>query len=69
MEPDELVEVDPATTEVDEDDASAAHVADREPTPDEERLAEEHELDADVAAAYEHANERGAAARGEGRIA
>jgi hypothetical protein len=61
-------EVDPATTAVDEDDAQAAHVADRAPTPEEERLAEENELDPKVAEAYEAANERGANVKGEGQI-
>lgn len=61
-------EVDPATTEADQADARVASGADREPTPDEERLAEEQELDPDVAAAYQEANERGAAVQGEGQI-
>lgn len=60
--------VDPETTAVDRDDAKAEHEADRAPTPEEERLAEEQELDPKVAEAYEAANERGANVKGEGQI-
>jgi len=66
MSPDETVDRD--TTEVDRDDAKAAHEADREPTPEEETAAEANELDPKVAEAYEAANERGANVRGEGQI-
>jgi hypothetical protein len=38
------------------------------PTPEEERIAEELELDPEVAEAYEEAIERGANVKGEGRI-
>ena len=38
------------------------------PTPDEERIADELELDPDVAEAYEDAIERGANVKGEGRV-
>jgi len=60
--------LDEATRQVDEDDARAEHRADRMPTPDEERRADELELDPDVAEAYEDAIERGANVKGEGRI-
>lgn len=60
--------VDDATRQVDEEDARAPHRADRMPTADEERRADELELDPDVAEAYEDAIERGANVRGEGRI-
>lgn len=59
---------DDATRQVDEEDAHAAHRADRMPTPEEERIADELELDPDVAEAYEDAIERGANVKGEGRI-
>lgn len=60
--------VDGATREVDEDDARAAHGADRMPTPEEERIADGLQLDPDVAEAYEEAIERGANVKGEGKI-
>jgi hypothetical protein len=60
--------LDDATRQADEHDARAGHRADRMPTPDEERLADELELDPDVAEAYEDATERGANVKGEGRI-
>ena len=57
------------TVQADRRDAAADHGADRMPTPDEERIADELELDPEVAASYEEANERGAAVKGEGEIA
>jgi hypothetical protein len=59
---------DEATRQVDEDDARAEHRADRMPTPDEARRADELELDPEVAEAYEEAIERGANVKGEGQI-
>ena len=59
---------DEATRQVDEEDARAAHRADRMPTPEEERIADDLELDPDVAEAYEDAIERGANVKGEGQI-
>lgn len=56
------------TRAVEADEATERAGADREPTPDEERLAEANELDPDVADAYEEANERGANVKGEGQI-
>jgi hypothetical protein len=60
--------LDDATRQVDEEDARAGHRADRMPTPEEERIADELELDPDVAGAYEDAIERGANVKGEGQI-
>jgi hypothetical protein len=59
---------DDATRQVDVEDAQAAHRADRMPTPEEERTADELELDPDVAEAYEDAIERGANVKGEGQV-
>lgn len=56
------------TVQADRRDAAAGHEPDRMPTPDEERLADEHPLDPDVAEAYEEALERGANVKGEGEI-
>jgi hypothetical protein len=64
----DATDLDDATRQVDEEDARAAHRADRMPTPDEERRADELELDPDVADAYEDAIERGASVKGEGQI-
>jgi len=58
----------PETVEADEQDAHAAHAADRAPTPEEEAAAERNELDPQVAKAYEEAAERGANVKGEGEI-
>lgn len=51
-------------------DAHADHVADRAPTPDEERRADESAATVDPATreAYEESIERGAAVKGEGEI-
>ena len=49
-------------------EAKAEHDADRPPTPEEEALADQNRLDPKVAKAFEEANERGAAQKGEGRI-
>jgi len=59
---------DDATRQVDEDDAQASHGADRMPTAEEERIADELELDPQVAEAYEDAIQRGANVEGEGKI-
>jgi hypothetical protein len=57
------------THDADAQDAQATHSADRMPTGDEDRLAESQSLDPKVKESYEEANERGAKAKGEGRIA
>ena len=57
------------TVEADERDATAAHRADREPTPEEEAAADGHgEVSPESAAAYKEAIERGANVKGEGQI-
>jgi hypothetical protein len=56
------------TREAEEAEAQQPGSPDRPPTPDEERLAERHEVDPDVAEAYQEATERGANLTGEGRI-
>ena len=60
---------DGGTVQADRRDAAADHRADRMPTPDEERRADEQPLDPEVAEAYEEALERGANVKGEGEIA
>ena len=49
-------------------DAQVKAGPDREPTPDEEALADELEVDPEAAANYEEMAERGANQKGEGRI-
>lgn len=56
------------TQQADEHDATAAHQADRMPTPEEEKIADELELDPKVAESYKEAAERGANVKGEGEI-
>ncbi len=57
-----------ATHDADRRDAGKAHEADRMPTDEESRLAEEHELDPETGRHYEEMAERGANQQGEGRI-
>ena len=57
------------TSEAEAEAALAAHDSDREPTPEEERRADENELDPDVADAYREAIETGAEVKGEGQVA
>jgi hypothetical protein len=64
----DVARLDDATRAADEEDARAEHRADRMPTPDEERLAEQQELDPEVAESYKEATERGANVKGEGQI-
>ena len=61
---------DAATTAADETDARAEHDADRPPTPEEERAAEQSaaDVDPDVGDHYREMAERGASVRGEGQI-
>jgi hypothetical protein len=56
------------TREVDRSDGAKQGKADRMPTPDEERVADELELDDDVAKNYKEAIETGANVKGEGQI-
>lgn len=59
---------DGSTVQADRRDAATGHQADRMPTPEEERRADEQPLDPEVAEAYEAALERGASVEGEGQI-
>jgi hypothetical protein len=56
------------TADADRADAAAAHEPDRMPTPEEERIADELELDPEVAQTHDEANKRGASVKGEGEI-
>jgi hypothetical protein len=56
------------TRDAERDEADAPHQADRAATPDEERLAEEHQADPDVAQHEAEMAERGVEDQGEGRI-
>jgi hypothetical protein len=56
------------TREAEREDAQTKAHADREPTADEAKLAEGHAADPDVAEHYEDMAERGADAKGEGRL-
>jgi hypothetical protein len=56
------------TREAEQKEARTKVHADREPTPDEEKLAERDELDPEVAEHYEEMTERGAKQKGEGRV-
>jgi len=56
------------TVTADRHDATAAHIADRPPTAEEEAIADDLELDPDVAESYDDAAERGAHIEGEGQI-
>lgn len=57
-----------ATREAERRDAAMPADPGPEPTPDEAEAAERHEVDPAVAAANKEAVERGAAAKGEGRV-
>ena len=57
-----------ATREADRRDAHVHGHADREPTPEEVRIADEKELDPQVAESAREQYERGAQQKGEGRI-
>lgn len=56
------------TREAERREMDKAGEADRPPTDEEEELAEEQEVDPEVAEHYEEMAERGAETRGEGRI-
>ena len=60
--------VSDATKEAERRDAQVKAGPDRMPTEEEERLAEQQELDQEAAESYKESIERGAAAKGEGRI-
>ena len=57
-----------ATRQADRREAQVRGGADREPTPEEEALADENSPDPEVAQSFEEAAERGAKQKGEGRI-
>ena len=57
-----------ATRAAEQAAAGKAHEADREPTTDEARLAEQHDVSPDVAAHEQEMAERGKNQKGEGRI-
>lgn len=61
---------DEATRDVDEDDATSSHEADRPPTEDEEAAAERAgtEVKETVADAYEEAAKTGVNVKGEGAV-
>jgi hypothetical protein len=65
-DPDELA--DEATTQADERDSHAVGRADRMPTPEEERRADELELDPEVAEHYREMTATGRDLKGEGRV-
>jgi hypothetical protein len=56
------------TRAAEEEDAAVKPAADRMPTEEEEKLAEQHDVDRDVAEHAEEMYERGANQKGEGRI-
>jgi len=56
------------TRDAEREDAQTKAHADRQPTPEEEKLAEQNALDPDAAEHYEEMAERGADQKGEGRI-
>jgi hypothetical protein len=68
QEPEREELVTDRTRRAEREDAEVTAGADRPPTEEEERIAEEQELDPEAAAAYKEQIERGAAAKGEGRI-
>jgi hypothetical protein len=59
---------DPKTRELERQEAKRRSGPDREPTEEEERLADEHKLDESVAEHAEEMYERGAKNPGEGRL-
>lgn len=64
----ESPKISDATKAADRADAGTPAHADRMPTSEEETAAEKNTLDPDAAASVKAATERGAKARGEGRI-
>lgn len=57
-----------STRAAEEEDAAVKPGADRMPTEEEEKLAEQHEVDRDVAEHAAEMYERGADQKGEGRV-
>jgi hypothetical protein len=65
----DATDVTAATREAEHRDEAIRHgSADRGPTPEEERLADQQELDPEVAKAYAEQAQRGADVKGEGRV-
>ena len=56
------------TRAAEREEAEAKHEADRQPTPDEEKIADSLEVDPDAAASFDEMAKRGANQKGEGRI-
>ncbi len=56
------------TRKTEEEDAAVKAGADRMPTDEEEKLAEQHKVDREVAEHAEEMYERGANQKGEGRV-
>jgi hypothetical protein len=56
------------TREAERAEATKTAAADRQPTPDEEKIADSLEVDPDVAAHEEEMMERGANQQGEGKL-
>ena len=65
---DKRTDVSDATRDAEREEAAAAHVPDRPPTPDEEAAVDGRRVDPGVRASYEEMIERGAEVEGEGRI-
>jgi hypothetical protein len=65
---DDRTKPSPETRAAEREEAGAEHDADRAPTSDEEAVADELDVDPEVAANYEEMAERGADQKGEGRI-
>ena len=61
-------QIDDATRAEEEEEAKAAHVADRAPSAEEEAAAEQNQLDPDVAAHEREMDKLGAEVKGEGQI-
>ncbi len=66
--PDQPTRPSPQTRAAERAEASQTAAADRAPTPEEERLAETHDVDPEAAAHEKEMNERGAKQQGEGRL-
>jgi hypothetical protein len=66
--PDQPTRPSPETRAAEREEARQPAGADRAPTPEEERLADTHDVDPDAAAHEKEMNERGAKQQGEGRL-
>jgi hypothetical protein len=68
MSPSDSTRPSNRTRDAEREDAQTKSHADREPTSDEEKRAEQNPLDPNAAEHYEDMAERGANQKGEGRI-